>query len=134
MQLAAQCCHVKENLCSPVKRGVVSFRADTIDNRVTAYIKNIEIVDSRFPSLDAKEEDAGRLDSDGATGGPSSCRVGVKCALILLHDVGCNSSTASCLLMAGVNLKTVQELVGHQAIAVTARFAHLTPQHRQPKS
>jgi len=72
MQLAAQCCHVKEYLCSPVKRGVVSFRADTIDNRFRAYIKNIEIVDSRFPSLDAKEEDADRLDSDGATGGPSS--------------------------------------------------------------
>jgi site-specific recombinase XerD len=29
--------------------------------------------------------------------------------------------------MAGVNLKTVQELVGHQAIAMTARFAHLAP-------
>jgi|SRR6185437_609297 len=39
-------------------------------------------------------------------------RVGVKPGLILLHDIGCNSSTASRLLMAGVDLKTVQELMG----------------------
>jgi integrase len=34
---------------------------------------------------------------------------------------------ASRLVMAGVNLKTVQDLIGHKTIAITARYAHLAP-------
>ncbi|MGB6687252.1 MAG: site-specific integrase [Terracidiphilus sp.] len=34
---------------------------------------------------------------------------------------------ASRLVMEGVNLKTVQELMGHKTIAMTARYAHLAP-------
>lgn len=33
------------------------------------------------------------------------------------------------LVMAGVNLKVVQELAGHKSITMTARYAHLAPQH-----
>ena len=33
--------------------------------------------------------------------------------------------------MAGVDLKTVQELMGHKTIAMTARYAHLAPTHKQ---
>jgi integrase len=36
---------------------------------------------------------------------------------------------ASRLVMAGVDLRTVQELVGHKVIAMTVRYAHLAPQH-----
>ena len=36
---------------------------------------------------------------------------------------------ASRLVMAGVDLKTVQELMGHKTIAMTARYAHLAPTH-----
>jgi integrase len=36
---------------------------------------------------------------------------------------------ASRLVMAGVDLKTVQELMGHKTIAMTARYAHLAPEH-----
>ena len=32
--------------------------------------------------------------------------------------------------MAGVDLKTVQELMGHKTIAMTARYAHLAPTHK----
>ncbi|MGA9063410.1 MAG: site-specific integrase [Terracidiphilus sp.] len=38
---------------------------------------------------------------------------------------------ASRLVMAGVDLKTVQELMGHKTIAMTARYAHLAPTHKQ---
>ena len=31
--------------------------------------------------------------------------------------------------MAGVDLRTVQELMGHQNIAMTVRYAHLAPAH-----
>jgi integrase len=37
---------------------------------------------------------------------------------------------ASRLIMAGVDLKTVQELMGHKSITMTARYAHLSPEHR----
>jgi len=37
---------------------------------------------------------------------------------------------ASRLVMAGVDLKTVQELMGHKTIAMTARHAHLAPTHK----
>lgn len=34
---------------------------------------------------------------------------------------------ASRLVMAGVDLRTVQELMGHRTIAMTCRYAHLAP-------
>ena len=34
--------------------------------------------------------------------------------------------------MAGVDLRTVQELMGHKTIQMTVRDAHLAPQHRLP--
>ena len=37
---------------------------------------------------------------------------------------------ASRLVMAGVNLRTVQELMGHKSIVTTMRYAHLAPGHQ----
>ena len=36
---------------------------------------------------------------------------------------------ASRLIMAGVDLRTVQELLGHKTIAMTVRYSHLAPKH-----
>jgi len=38
---------------------------------------------------------------------------------------------ASRLVMRGVNLRTVQVLMGHKSIIMTARFAHLAPSHKR---
>jgi hypothetical protein len=31
--------------------------------------------------------------------------------------------------MAGVHIRTVQELLGHKSIAMTVRYSHLAPKH-----
>lgn len=36
---------------------------------------------------------------------------------------------ASRLVMAGVDIRTVQELMGHKTIGMTMRYSHLTPKH-----
>ena len=33
--------------------------------------------------------------------------------------------------MAGVDLRTVQELMGHKTITMTVRYAHLAPAHQR---
>ena len=33
--------------------------------------------------------------------------------------------------MAGVDLRTAQELAGHKTISMTVRYAHLAPEHNQ---
>jgi site-specific recombinase XerD len=37
---------------------------------------------------------------------------------------------ASYLVMSAVDLRTVQELMGHSSITMTERYSHLSPDHR----
>jgi site-specific recombinase XerD len=54
----------------------------------------------------------------------------VKAAKIRSFSWHCLRHTfASRLVMAGVDLRTVQELMGHKSIQMTVRYSHLTPKH-----
>jgi len=43
------------------------------------------------------------------------------------HDL--RHTFASRLVMAGVDLRTVQELMGHKTVSMTVRYSHLAPEH-----
>ena len=45
------------------------------------------------------------------------------------HDL--RHTFASQLVMAGIDITTVKELMGHKSLKMTMRYSHLAPEHKQ---
>ncbi len=46
-----------------------------------------------------------------------------------LHD--CQHTASSVMVMAGIDLVTIKELLGHKSLTMTLRYAHLAPGHKR---
>jgi integrase len=53
-----------------------------------------------------------------------------KAGLIDFHFHDCRHTFISHLVMSGVDIRTVQQLAGHKTLAMTMRYAHLSPEHK----
>ncbi len=59
----------------------------------------------------------------------TSFRTAVKRAGLNLRFHDLRHTYASWLVMAGVDIRTIQELLGHASIRMTSRYSHLAPSH-----
>jgi site-specific recombinase XerD len=69
-----------------------------------------------------------RKDTKGAREWFAKCVADAGIKKLRWHDL--RHTFASRLVMRGVDIRTVQELMGHKTIQITLRYAHLAPQHQ----
>ncbi|HXI42393.1 MAG TPA: site-specific integrase [Bryobacteraceae bacterium] len=112
-----------------LEQGVLTVQGKTGRRHVpinSAARKALEVLLSRAagPNLIPEYTEAGRLDWRRWL---EDCIVWAKIQNFTWHDL--RHTFASRLVMAGVDIRTVQELMGHKSILMTMRYAHLAPSH-----
>lgn len=71
-----------------------------------------------------------RIEGEGLQGSRGWFTTALKDADITAYSWHCNRHTfASRLVMAGVDIRTVGELLGHKSLSMTMRYSHLAPAH-----
>jgi integrase len=118
-------------------RKVLTVRGEGAKTGQTRHVPlNTEIVDVLKNWKPIAAEADGFAFSSGAGTTPltearkawSNVIAKAKVGAFRFHDL--RHTFASKLVMAGVDLNTVRELLGHKKISMTLRYAHLAPQHK----
>ncbi len=121
-------------------RGLVSVRAGYAKNGEGRSVPMSTVLRGMLPRLsrDAKASDSPALFRNHQ-GAPlsayalhASFQTAIKRArLVDFHFHDLRHTFASRLIMAGVDIRTTQELMGHKTIAMTLRYSHLSPDHKR---
>jgi site-specific recombinase XerD len=112
----------------------VSFarRTLTIPRSKNGAMRHVPLNKAALRALEslAKRANGSELVCGGATEPRRWFEPAVKTAHLQNFTWHCLRHTfASRLVMAGVDIRTVQELLGHKTIAMTVRYSHLAPKH-----
>lgn len=90
----------------------------------------VETLMSLKPALSGPVFPSARNEGEGLRGTHGWFKSALNDAGIKDYSWHCNRHTfASRLVMAGVDLRTVGELLGHKSLSMTMRYAHLAPAH-----
>ena len=97
-----------------------AIRKPSVSSGVSARASS----DLVFPSI--------RRDGEGLRGARGWFVSALKDAKVADYTWHCNRHTfASRLVMAGVDIRTVGELLGHKSLSMTMRYSHLAPAHNR---
>jgi site-specific recombinase XerD len=107
-------------------------RTLTIQRSKNGLARHVPLNKAAIAALESLKKEAGI--SELVCGGAIKPRLwfesAVKAAGLKAFTWHCLRHTfASRLVMVGVDIRTVQELMGHKTIAMTVRYAHLAPKH-----
>jgi integrase len=119
-----------------LNRGVVTVRASNAKGAQTRHVPlNSEVSHVLRLCHGSAEARIGHvfcgIDGEALEGTKTSWNSLVKAAKVdefRFHDL--RHTFASKLVMAGVDLNTVRELLGHADLKMTLRYAHLAPEHK----
>jgi integrase len=109
-----------------------------LDKTKNGELREIPINATLRATLEAlpRRIDGGHVFVNPVTGGPygdiktgfnRACK---KAGIKDFHFHDCRHTFASHLVMAGVDITTVKELLGHKTLTMTLRYAHLAPSHK----